>query len=220
MPNSGSVMMVPIDGGMLTILAPNQNKPYDIVVHDGFVYWTNEGPSDSKDGAVIRMRLDWSSPAEPLAVMEPYPQSIAVDAMNLCWTSAESVTKAKHDGSFPDKEFAPLTTTDTGYSRIALGGTSVYWTNTDVRAVKKKSIYGGEDPKTLAEYGTPFGIAVDGTSVYWTSPADGEVWKVGIDGGTRTRLAEDQGKPTGIALDKKFVYWANDRDGRVMKVAK
>ncbi len=112
-------------------------------------------------------------------------------------------------------------------NRIAIDGTSIYWTDGD-RAVMKMPLSGGTPTMLAPEYeNIPFAIAVDRTSVYWTTlHSDGQggdslgtVRSMPLDGGTPTTLASGQDTPTAIAVDSTSVYWVTE-DGNVMKVAR
>lgn len=234
----GTVMMGDIEGHPSIEIASGQNNPYDIVVNDQFVYWTNEGPEEHKTepvGTVMRRKRDLSEDAEVFARDQTYPQAIAVDGTSIYWTDADKLNRSPLDESKPttlDDLPTPPPNLDrkiTQFSRIAVRESIVYWTDTDGNTVKKVGTTGGNWMQLAANTTTPFGIAVDETNVYWTNPSLdlsdprlNAVWKVGIDedNSTATKLADKQGFPVGIAVDKTCIYWANRDGNTVMMMAK
>ena len=84
--SSGTVMKVPLTGGMPTTIASGQSDPVAVGVDATSVYWVNSG-----DGTVMSAPLaglpDGSSPTI-LASGQSDPRGLAVDATSVYWTSA------------------------------------------------------------------------------------------------------------------------------------
>ncbi|MGB8294230.1 MAG: hypothetical protein WCG85_02260 [Polyangia bacterium] len=205
------IMKVPLAGGTPTTLA-NGGQSW-IALGAGGVYWMT-------GSALMRVSLDGGTPV-PVASVQGFPSSIAVDAAYVYWTKF---------GTF---SYGSEETTDGTVMKVPVGGgtpimvasaqdaphalvvdaTSVYWIAGG--SVMKMPLDGGS-PVTLVSGRAPFSsvasIAVDGSSVYWTNGADlysgGAVMKAPLGGGTPTKLALAQDSPGRIAVDDTSVYWA------------
>jgi sugar lactone lactonase YvrE len=170
-----------------------------------------------------------------LAVNEPCPSAIAVDATNAYWTNLG--VKGNETGGI---RMVPLTggtattlsDTQIGPIGIALDTLNVYFLDFQW-SVYKVGKHGGPTTKLTSSPGLtpPYSgktyVKADDTSVYWTyevGDTDGRIMRVASSGGAPVALASNQLHPRGLAVDKTHLYWVNmgtgaaTYPGSVMKV--
>ncbi len=110
---------------------------------------------------------------------------------------------------------------------LAVGGTSVYWTDQVAGTVMRVGVNGGM-PVTLVDSAaispsglfSPDYLALDSTDVYFVNQDDDAVIKVPLVGGAPVTLATGGGAwPFGLAVDQAYAYWAIDTTGEIQKVS-
>jgi hypothetical protein len=162
------------------------------------------------------------------------PQAIAVDAMNVYFTTGGG-------GGLWVVPIAGGTATPFVYSQagaagIALDSTNIYWANNGgggvPGSVNLVPIGGGQTDIVQLYTGSdmPNGVAVQGGNVYFTTVgtqgamyADGTVSKVPIAGGAVTPLVSNEVAPWWLWVDHTSLYWTTrplpqGQDGGVRKV--
>lgn len=213
---TGTIMKVPITGGVPMTLTSGQTQPTDIVVDGTHAYWLNQD-------SVMKVPIAGGA-ATVLASGQSYPHSIAVNATHVFWTNNDdqSVKKVGLGGGVA----TVVATFSNGYpAGIALDGTHVYWGNSDGSVLKVPLAGGTPSALATAPVGAD-GVAVDATHVYWTTSfALPSVYKVPLSGGAPTLLATVDlggGNANGrIAVDATHVYWTVDTTpGFVMKISR
>jgi hypothetical protein len=215
---TGSIMTVPIDGGV-PVVAAQGNAPIAIALTATTMYWTDSVPQ-----GVVSAPLGSTSASQsqlPFDV-DVQPQSVAVDSTGVYWTmyGVGTVMKASLD-------LRNVTTLATGALApygIAVDVTNVYWTDALAGTITKVPKDGGTSSILASGQVGPQSIVVDSNSIYWTNTGssddnytDGAILKMDIDGGAPSILAV-QNHPLAIAVDDDSVYWTSDGDGTVMKM--
>jgi hypothetical protein len=198
----GSVMKVPLGGGVPTAVASGLTTPTSITVDANSVYWTNRG-------AVMKVPLGGGGPTA-LASGQSVPSGLAVDATSVYWANSGSgsVMKVPVGGGMA----TTLASGPSGPAGIAVDATSVYWTNATTGTVMKVPLDGGVPIALASGQDSPTSIAVDVTSVYFattTATGLGFVMKVPLGGGNPVALASGE-PPNSIAVDATGVYWTNN----------
>ncbi len=203
-----------VGGHCLTTLASGQDKPADLVLRGGSIYWTN-----NPEGTIRSVSIDGGVPVT-LASNQLHPTHLTIDATHVYWTTGGdlqngpgSVMKVPLEGG------APITlATPTLPWAIAVDATHVYWTGSDPNAaVLKLPLDGGATTTLAGAPSSPWALTVDDSGVYWTEY--GGVRKVAKAGGTVTTLVEvDIMQVDDIATDATTVYFTTH--SAVMKVAK
>jgi hypothetical protein len=98
--------------------------------------------------------------------------------------------------------------------RIAVDGTSLYWTN-NLGAAVMTMPKGGGAATVLASAGQPRGIALDATAVYWTNQTDSTVMRVSKMGGASQVVATVAEVPLSVVVDATNVFFNTTVSGSV-----
>jgi hypothetical protein len=173
--SDGSVVEMPLSGGVPVTLASGRNAPGALILAASRLVWTEAG-------GLWTVGL---SGGTPTSIASPSPGGfgmLAFDGTDVYWTNADgtggTIQKVPLSGG------AQVTLAPTGSvswpTGIAVDSTAVYWATlytggtenswgTIVRAALDGSapctIYSGAQPGGTAH---PMAIAVDSTSIYWT----------------------------------------------------
>lgn len=84
----GTINRVELTGGATVVLASGQ-QPRGIALHDGFVYWTDEGDNAGNDGAVERVPISGGK-AETLAWFQLAPRGLVAESGEVWWVTHTS----------------------------------------------------------------------------------------------------------------------------------
>lgn len=207
--------------GNPVLVVGGQNEPQRLVTDAGYLYWTNAGTPSSSffDGELARISLDPAGPGtrQLLASNQRRIADVALDRDHVYWVVTGTMTsghyfgdgsiwRANKDGSTPEM----LAQMQNFPSRIAVGGTHVYWTNDYGGTVMRCAVGGCSlSPETLYEMqDEPSGIALDATGVYWANYHGGSIMKGALDGKTPAfALAESRGFIDALTTDGQTLFW-------------
>ena len=132
--------------------------PVGLAVDGENVYWANS----TSGGTVMRTPLA-GGPSVTVAAGQSNVADIAVDAMNVYWTTNSMVVSATKDGGGAAVTIASDLAAANG---IAVDSANVYWT--EAAAVVRKPLQGGP-AITLASDEVPTFLAVGTAGVYWAT---------------------------------------------------
>lgn len=157
--DNGTIVSVPIAGGVETVLATGQSTPYGIAVDSNYVYWvTYNGDT------VMRVPIGGGTPVQ-MAGSQDHPIGLALDNGVLYWNAGQYVVRMAAGGG-------AVTALAQGVQPVSLvtDANYVYWTDDDAFTVSKVDKT-GTSLLTLAAGQTlvPWAIAVDAFYVYWTT---------------------------------------------------
>jgi hypothetical protein len=93
---NGTIMSVPVTGGVATTLASGLNDPDQIAIDDCNLYVTTGFESGSGAGTIIRVAKDGHA-VTTLATGQNDPSGIAVDSTSVYWTTVAN--EAAHAGT-------------------------------------------------------------------------------------------------------------------------
>jgi len=121
---SGTIMQTLVDGGVTSLLAGGQDRPYSLFVNSSYVYWTNGG------GQIMRIQRSGGSP-ETLATGQASPSGMVGDASYVYWNSSGSIMKMRLVGGVPFS-----TGSASGRNgALALDETSLGWASWDAGTI-------------------------------------------------------------------------------------
>jgi hypothetical protein len=231
---TGSVAMVPLDGGTVTPLAQGLNRVSDIAIDSANVYWISHDSQQATNGYgdIATVAKTGGSPAFVVQGIDDNLRRFAIYGGNYFWSLdffAEIYEKVSNQvdpvllASNVDV-IAGMQVDSTGlYAAVGGSGSAG-----DSVVVSVQFDGGGS---VLYSYGatqTLGGLAIDGANVYYTNASDNTVDQVAKSGNPvppPTVIAQAQNNPSQVAVDGSFVYWTTEgtsaasyMDGTVMKV--
>ena len=167
--------------------------PVGVVVHGGYIYWSNPGVDAGSPGTTIgRAKLDGSDVNQSFISGVNSPHSLAISGGYIYWASryGNTIGRAKLDGTGVNSSFI---TGAIGPWGIAVSGNYVYWTNyganggSDGTTIGRASINGkGANQSFITGAGAPAGITVFGGHIYWSNQGTNEsgttIGRASLDG--------------------------------------
>jgi hypothetical protein len=191
----------------------SSRPPSSIAVDDQFLYWTS--PADS---GVFRCRLPDCPSPQTVALNQPRPGAIAVNATHVYWIAEPNdpharIVRAAKDGSEP--QGVVIASEQNQAASLVLDSTYVYWTDHYVAGtVQRCPLSGCEGAPTVlsTDQTYPDAIAVDGTHVYWLNSDAGELVGCLAESCTPTRQVLAKGLTfwgggQTLAYDDHDIYW-------------
>ncbi len=221
----GSIVRATKNGGTAENVVTGVASPYGIAVTDTGVFWTEavgEGEGIGfRLGEVDSGVLDVPMHAKAPGNHEPW--ALVVRDGVAYW----------NDLLARDIESAPIGASGINVSTIhvlartigrpvglAVDATHAYWTDSDIGAVVKVPISGGDVFTVYRGGDKTTGLAIDNDNVYWTEWGSGRIAKASKNGGTVTTLASDQKGARSIAVDDARVYFTHPASGSIRSVPK
>ncbi len=216
---TGGVSKVPLNGGAVTTLTSSGAGPWGIAVNATRVFWTTLDP-----GAVMSMPIEGGTPVAHVTGLAA-PRELTLSPDSVFWAASDPVTETGSVHSAPllgtgtavEYEFGPPGPWD-----VAVDATNLYWTDSEMGLVGRRSI-GGSAVAILTDDGqAPKSLVVDEAAVYWLSTAPAGIWKVPIGGGPTVELIAlgDGAVPAGIAIDDAMLYWFEAGTNQLREIAK
>lgn len=163
-------------GATIETLASGLSRPFELILDDTHVYWTDQDDSTLNrilhDGAGLELAIA-TTPRDDVSGMGLAQSSDAV-----FWTG--STPSIAGDVLRYDKRSGEATTFVEGdvTRSVAVDDTHVYWVDKLNNAVLRRPLAGGSD-ETLVEFQlSPQGIVVDDEAVYWANFSGASIVKV------------------------------------------
>jgi len=218
----GSLMKAPIAGGAWTELAtgpvaqlsdPSQRG---LALDADNVYWINSATGQS-DGQVLKVSKNGGQ-VTVLADHEFHPDAIAVDSMNVYYTTLGwgfldnpvalgRVLKVPVTGGTP----TVIASGQSSPTALVVDSSNVYWANLFGNNIMKAALNGGAPVILATVQGTPQDLAVDSEHVYWLQDFvnNHTLMRASLAGGDALALNPSAPylSPFSIALDCNHVYW-------------
>ena len=211
---STAVREAPLTGGPATVLVPDPATPQAIVAGAGAVYWIDPN-------GVSTVSVDGGAP-QTFAGASNVSDALAIDAVNLYWSTSDAVYQAPLSGGTP-------TAIGPSAAAITVDTTSVYLALNDslgVGEIMSVPIGGGaQTALATGRTGGVVAIAVDADNVYWIEGSgtiqQGAVAAVPKGGGLTSVLATGLTDPSAIAVDDSGVYFTNEESpGQIERIPK
>jgi hypothetical protein len=233
---SADIGTMPVSGGRPQLAAFAQKGVVDIAVRDGIVYWANNGSGlpasffgPGHDGSIVAMPLA-GGPTSVLADGQDGPSAIAVDDLNVYWTTTGGVP-SNGSATATGGVFAVPLAGGTAVPLVpnlvlpgpvaALGGDVVFATSVGSGSeIRRVSRDGGAATPIASTDRLVTALAIAGTNVYWAdsdSPTvdvshdDGRIQTAPLGGGVGVAvpLAIGQPGPNRLVVLDGQLYWAN-----------
>jgi hypothetical protein len=186
------------------------DKPYDLVLDDSYLYWSNSVDA----GSIVKVPITGGT-AVPLADAAR-PLRITTDAENVYWAQYGVLPARAEAGVYyvakTGGEVTPVTPVGTNTFAVAVDATHIYWTEPSAHRVQRLAFAGGPI-EVVANVGTtkdPRDIVLDETHVYWANFNGGGVQKQpkqGFDPDAPIDLASSAGQLETLDVDDTWVVF-------------
>ena len=191
--------------------------PVGVVVHGGYIYWSNPGVDAGSPGTTIgRAKLDGTDVNQSFISGVNSPHSLAISGGYIYWASryGNTIGRAKLDGTGVNSNFI---TGAIGPWGVAVSGNYIYWTNyganggSDGTTIGRANINGkGANQSFITGAGAPAGIAVAGGHLYWSNQGSNEsgttIGRAGLERPGRERELHHRRRLPGGADDPRLVH--------------
>ena len=175
--------------------------PSQLVSDSSDLYWTN-----TFDNSVMRCGLGpCSNNPTTLAVAQPYPAGITIDATKVFWADANGVSSCDKTGG----NYMLISSAVSDSSALAVDSANVYWGDNGIVTCPKTGCGDGGVPTVLAPglFGL-VALVVEGTNVFWAANGTIQMCGTGGCGGTPTTLVT--GGVLAMAVYANTLFWASN----------
>jgi hypothetical protein len=232
----GAILMKPLTGGPIVVVANQLDRPYAIAIDGGQVYCTGGRPPDSPTAAsagyVLSVPVGGGVPTVRVSGLSFVGAIAARDGTVVYSVSDDDFSRHTRLVRLdPSGESTVLATMDRSVTAIAFADGNVYWTESDTSAidvslddgyVRSVPLAGGTLSTLAADQFQPHSLVASGDQLLW---ANFGRWDVGGPGGNGAIYSEMKAGPAptpvvsrqqnvaSLAVDQKHLAWIEDRYG-------
>jgi hypothetical protein len=193
-------------------IAAGQDYPWALTLANASVYWANDGADSGVLVCPTSGCVD--AGASVIASNQVFPSAVAVDATNVYWTTAGTLSTCPLSGCPAGPVVLASATQPLAVAQDAV---NLYWTEFNFASPAAGSVYACPKPgcvpiTTVASSQTgPFGVAVDDAGIYWLDNAamPPQLAQCQLACGSPSFTPISPNDPRYIATDGTRIYWTD-----------
>jgi hypothetical protein len=208
---AGTVYKVPINGGTPVLVQGTLDIPHGIASDDVDVFWTSAG-----SGEIWKASTNGTGTPTAIVNGQKAPTDIVVTATGLVWLNGDgSIFMSDKSGGNVNQVIAPNMNGGTHNGHLRVGGTTVYWTDTNAGGVFSAPVVKNATATPLTGSANARFLDIDLKDIFYSAGAGATstVDTTPLAGTTATPLLSNQAASQGVALDVLHLYWANGGSG-------
>lgn len=212
--DSSGVKTLPVTGGVPQTLAAISLQPFDLLLADGRVYWTeSSGPAHGETGTLKTVPVAGGT-VETLVQGGDAPRRLAVSGNQLYWSEGGPIGQIEgfnRIARIPLGGGSPVTVLlSVGSGPLAVDDSNLYIGNGF--RIYKVPLGGGPAETLVRGADTIHSLTSDGSFVYWLEGPLASVRRVPVGGGEATTLFSSTVSPLSgpagpIRVSGGYVYW-------------